>query len=195
MCRLLILFFLFFLGLTYVGLSQSESGIVVRSRVVGNDTLPVIDLKELKVFSFHTGKSKRDLRHLYRLIRNVKKTYPYAKLAGEKLRVYNEILLAAGSDKERKQIMKGAEKEIKAEYTGELMTLTITQGKILIKLIERETGHTSYDLVAGLRGKFVAAFYQALGKVFGYNLKIHYDPAGEDKDIEFIVQMIENGQL
>jgi hypothetical protein len=91
--------------------------------------------------------------------------------------------------------MKQAEEEIEAEYGQELRDLTISQGKILIKLIDRETGNSSYDLVADLRGEFRAVFYQAFARIFGYNLKIKYDPEGEDKDIELIVRMIENGQL
>ena len=73
--------------------------------------------------------------------------------------------------------------------------MTISQGKILIKLIDRETGNSSYDLVADFRGQFRAVFYQTFARIFGYNLKIKYDPLGEDREIEIIVRMIESGQL
>ena len=106
-----------------------------------------------------------------------------------------EILAGIEDKKERKRIMKQAEKELDEEFGDDLRELTFSQGKILIKLVYRETGSSSYDLVAELRGKFRAFFWQAFARIFGFNLKNEYDPQGEDKDIEFIVQMIEAGQL
>ena len=91
--------------------------------------------------------------------------------------------------------MKQAEDELQAEFGDDLRNLTISQGKILLKLVYRETGASSYDLVAELRGKFRAFFWQAFARIFGFNLKSGYDPEGEDADIEFIVKMIEAGQL
>ena len=91
--------------------------------------------------------------------------------------------------------MKTAEKEIKEEYGEELKDLTFSQGKILIKLLDRETGNTSFELVQDLRGKFTAFWYQAFARIWGYNLKVKYDPEGEDKEIEDIVVMIENGSI
>ena len=105
------------------------------------------------------------------------------------------MLLEANNDKERKKIIKQAEKEINEEYGNDLRDLTFSQGKILIKLVYRETGSSSYELVAELRGKFRAFFWQAFARLWGFNLKNEYDPEGEDKEIEFIVQMIEAGQI
>jgi len=130
-----------------------------------------------------------------KLVYHVKKVYPYARLAGIKLNEYEEILKAAESDKERRQIMKLAEEELKAEFEDDLKKLTFKQGLILIKLVDRETGNTSYELVQELRGNFTAFFWQTFARLFGYNLKIRYDPLGEDKEIEDIVVMIENGQI
>ena len=96
---------------------------------------------------------------------------------------------------EMEYIFCDTEKELKEKYSHQLMQLNFTQGIILIKLIDRETGNTSYDLVAGLRGKFVAFFYQGLARLWGYNLKVHYDPRGKDKNIETIVQLINEGKL
>ena len=103
--------------------------------------------------------------------------------------------MAAPDDKARKLIMKQVEDELLAEYGKELRDLTVTQGKILLKLVDRETGASSYDLVADLRGEFRAIFYQAFARIFGMNMKIRYDPDGVDRDIEYIVRMIESGQL
>jgi len=182
-----------FLLSTLLGVSQDV--IVLRGIVLNNDTIPQIDLKEVEVISLKIPSTNRGRRKLTRLIKNVKKVYPYAKLAGIKLRQYDYRLQKAETDRERKKLMKQAEKEINEEYGGELKKLTFSQGKILIKLIDRETGETSYDLVQTLRGNFTAFFYQTFARIWGYNLKVRYDPLGEDRQIEAIVRMIELGQL
>jgi len=167
--------------------------IVTYARVVDGDTIPYYDLATINVRSTRVFMSEKDKRNFDKLVRNVKKVYPYAKLAGMKLREYNDILAKAPNDGERRRIMKRAEQEIKTQFGGELKNLTFSQGKILIKLLYRETGSSSYALVQELRGKFVAFFYQAFARLFGYNLKVTYDPEGEDKPIEIIVGLIEKG--
>ncbi len=182
-----------FLLCTLMGVSQDV--IVLRGIVLNNDTIPQIDLKEVEIISLKIPSTNRGRRKLTRLIKNVKRVYPYAKLAGIKLRQYDYRLQKAKTDRERKKLMKQAEKEINEEYGGELKKLTFSQGKILIKLIDRETGETSYNLVQELRGNFTAFFYQTFARIWGYNLKVRYDPLGEDRQIEAIVRMIELGQL
>ena len=187
------LFFLFF-----EARSQEEATterIVVYATMLDGDTIPVIPLKEVCIYSFRPYKSKREARKMTKLIRNVKVVYPYAKIAGIKLMEYEEILAGIDDKKERKKIMKQAEKEMEEEFGDELRDFTFSQGKILIKLVYRETGDSSYELVAEMRGKFRAFFWQAFARLFGFNLKNGYDPEGEDKEIEVIVRMIEAGQL
>ena len=174
---------------------EKKERIVVYARLLDGDTIPVIALPELKIFAFKPYKNKREARRMTKLIRNIKVVYPYAKLAGIKLREYEEILAGIEDKKTRKKIMKQAEKEIEDEFGDDLRDFTFSQGKLLIKLIYRETGASSYELVAELRGKFRAFFWQAFARIFGFNLKNEYDPEGEDAEIEFIVQMIEAGQL
>jgi len=128
-------------------------------------------------------------------MKNIKIVYPYARLAGIKLAEYEEVLSQAPDDQARRKIMKKLEEELDAEYGQELRDLTVTQGKILLKLIDRETGESSYNLVTEFRGEFRAVFYQAFARLFGLNMKLKYDPEGEDRDIEYIVKMIESGQL
>lgn len=181
--------------LTLPSLSQVGDYTVVRGTVQNSDTIAVIDLHEITIRSFPVFKGRKDLRAHTRLVRNVKKAYPYAKLAGIMLNEYEAILAAAKSDRERKEIIKMAEDDLKAQFGDELKELTFSQGKILIKLVDRETGETSYDLVKELRGSFSAFFYQTFARIFGYNLKTKYDPEGEDRKIEHIVQMIETGQI
>lgn len=186
---------LLFLCLDVNSQEKPKERIVVYATMIDGDTIPVIPLHEVSIYSFRPHKSKKEARKTTKLIRNVKKVYPYAKLAGIKLVEYEGILADVEDKKERKKIMKQAEQELDDEFGDDLRDMTFSQGKILIKLIYRETGNSSYDLVAELRGKFRAFFWQAFARIFGFNLKNGYDPEGEDKEIEFIVKMIEAGQL
>ncbi len=163
--------------------------------VVANGEIPVIDLNEIEILSSKRYNSYWKHRRITRLIYNVKKVYPFAKTAGALLRVYDVRLKNAKNDTERKKIMKRAEEDIKRRYTEPLKQLTFTQGFILIKLIDRETGNTSYGLLQQLRGKFTAFFYQAFARLWGYNLKARYDPKGKDKEIEAIVKLIDKGKI
>ncbi len=129
------------------------------------------------------------------MVHNVRRVYPYAKLAGIKFEEYNELLLELPTENQRKRAMKQAEMELRAQFEDELKRLTFSQGLILIKLVDRETSHTSYDVVREFRGMVSAVFWQGLGRLFGFNLRTEYDPEGEDKLIEEIVQMIEAGVL
>ncbi len=165
------------------------------AKIVNGDTIPSFNLPTIQVSSNRIKLSEREKRNFDKLQRNVKIVYPYAKLAGLKLREYNEILSKAPNDGERRKIMKKAEAELKAQFGDELKNLTFSQGHILIKLLYRETGSTSYALVQELRGKLVAFFYQTFARLFGYNLKDTYDPEGEDKPIEIIVNLIEKGLI
>lgn len=175
--------------------AQRVQPIPVHAIIIGVDTIPVIALDEVQIYSFKIPKTRKAKKKLTRLIKNVKKVYPWARLAGIQLRKYDKMLVEAKNDKQRRKIMKEAEKEINNKYGGSLKKLTFSQGRILIKLIDRETGNTSYSLVQELRGNFTAFFYQAFARIWGYNLKIKYDPEGADKNIETIVRMIERGQI
>jgi len=99
------------------------------------------------------------------------------------------------TNRAQREYLKQVEKDILAQYEEELKNLTITQGRILIKLIDRETRNTSYEVVKELRGSFQAAFWQTVARLFGSNLKVQYDPQGEDRMIEEIMGMIEKGVL
>ncbi|MBC8146971.1 MAG: DUF4294 domain-containing protein [Bacteroidetes bacterium] len=175
--------------------TQDFKGVVAQVVIVDGDTIPMIHLSEVTIFSPLVFKNKRDARQFGRLVAYVKKVYPYAKIAGAKFNEYNTLLAQTTNEKEKKKLMKKAEEDIKAEFEGELKKLTFSQGKILIKLIDRETQFTSFELVKELRGRVMAAFWQGLARIFGYNLKVEYDPDGKDKRIELIVRMIEAGAL
>ena len=175
--------------------SQEKKVHLVKYKIIGIDTVPYVDIAGVEVFDFKMFKTKKQARKNTRLIKNVKKVYPWAKLAGRKLQEYELILSQTKTEREKRKIMKQLEQEIHEEYGSELKKLTISQGKILIKLIDRETTNSSFELVKDMRGGFVAFFYQSFARIFGYNLKTKYDPKGEDRNIEIIVRMIENGVI
>jgi len=168
---------------------------VARGILVDGYTLWVAELDEVYVYPQKHFQNLRQQRKYTRLILNVKKAYPWAKLAGETMEEVNNHLVTLQTEKEQDEYLKQIEKELLDEYTEPLKKLTVTQGKILIKLVYRETGETSYKIVEFYRGKFSAFFWQALARLFGSNLKLDYDPYGEDRLIEEIVVQIENGQL
>ena len=183
---------LVFPGISAQTEKKDNSG-VTRAVIQGNDTIPMIELPEVTVFD------RRDLDYLYlkrkyrRLIRNVKKAYPYSKVAGEKLRELDQRLASIEDEKEQKEHIRLAEEEIMGQFEKEVRKLTVSQGIILVKLIDRETGRTSYLVIKELKGGITAFFWQGIARIFGNNLKAEYDPVGADKVIEDIVRGIEAG--
>lgn len=168
---------------------------VLKRIVVDGDTLYVTSLEEVYIFPEPTFDSWWAERRYRRLVHNLKTVYPYAVMAGDMLKELNEELKQIESERKRKELIKEKEDELLSRYEDELKKLTITQGRLLIKLIDRQTGNTSYDLVKELRGSFSAFFWQALARLFGSNLKSEYDPDGEDRLIEQIVVRIEKGVI
>ncbi len=175
--------------------AQTHKGATTRAVVYEGDTIPFIELPTFRYFAPRIFKNRWEEHKYNRLVRNIKRVYPYARLAGIKFEEYSEMLMSLETDAQRKRAARNLEREIRDEFEGELRRLTISQGHILIKLIDRETKHTSYDVLKDFRGTFTAVFWQSFGKLFGYNLKTEYDPYGEDQMIEEIVQLIEMGGI
>ena len=123
----------------------------------------------------------------------LKKAYPYAQIAGVKLKELDDHLVTLDSEKEQKDYIDQAEKEIMDQFEKEVKKLTVTQGIILVKLIDRETGRTSYQVIKELKGGITAFFWQGIARIFGNNLKTEYDPVDQDRIIEDIVLGIEAG--
>jgi len=157
------------------------------------DTIPHIDLQTIPVFPKRNFKSKRLERKYWRLAMKVKKVYPYAKIAAQLLEEYDAKYRASNDKKDRRKYLKAAEKELFDKYGDELKKLSFSEGQILIKLIDRETQHTSYELIKDLKGGMSAFFWQGIARLFGNNLKDEYDPVGEDRMIEEIISYIEAG--
>lgn len=170
-------------------------GTTVQARVVDGDTLAFVTLREFSLYSPRVFKTEKEAKKYGRLLRDVKAAYPYSKIASDKLKEYNTLLLSFKTEKERKEFLKNAEKQMKEEFENDLKNLTLRQGRILIKLIDRETGSSSYELVKDLKGSFSAFMWQSLARMFGSSLKDKYDAEGEDKMIEEIIILIEKGDV
>jgi len=168
---------------------------VTRAIIDGNDTIPIVELEEVRIYKSSDFDYLSYKRRDKRLVRNVKKAYPYSRIAAIKLKQLDEELLKLQSEAEQKEYIKQAEKEIMNEFEKDLRKLTITQGIILVKLIDRETGQTSYEVIKDLKGGFSAFLWQGIARIFGNNLKAKYNPEGEDAKIEDIVRGIEAGFL
>jgi hypothetical protein len=158
-------------------------------------TLPEVEIKEVTVYAHPQFQKKSDFRKYERLVSNLKRVYPYAIIVRNKLSKVNADMGNLKSDKDRKDYIKKVEKDVFRDYEGDMREMTITQGRLLIKLIDRETQNTSYVLIKDYRGKFAAAFWQGVARIFGTNLKDEYDPYGEDALIESILIEIDAGRL
>jgi len=158
-------------------------------------TLPEVEIKEVTVVAHPSFAKKRDFRKYERLVYNLKRVYPYALIVRLRLSQVNEDMRNLKTEKERKDYMRSVEKDVFAKYEGDMRDMTMTQGRLLIKLIDRETQNTSYTLIKDYRGKLAAAFWQGIARIFGTNLKEEYDPYGDDALIESIVLEIEAGNL
>ncbi|MBN2522391.1 MAG: DUF4294 domain-containing protein [Bacteroidales bacterium] len=163
--------------------------------VIEGDTIYISSIDEVIIFPKPKFNSKRQWRKYYRLIKHIKKVYPLVKAAGEKYDSISAKMMSLSTEKQKRIYIKLAEKEIMEEYEDDIRNLTITQGRILLKLIDREIGETSYDLLKELKSSFTAFFWQTIARIFGQNLKSEFDAEGEDRLINEIMILMENGQL
>lgn len=154
---------------------------------IGDELVPWIGLPEVIIVDTRIFNSPADRVRFNRLRYNVLKVMPYAMFARQRYALLQDDLTRAPTNKQKRALVKAFEGEIKAMFNREIKNLTITQGGILIKLIDRETGNSSYDLLKDMKGGITAFFYQSVARVFGNNLKNKYDPQ-EDRDIEAIIQ-------
>ena len=168
---------------------------MVQAVVVDGDTIPMVVLSEVRVDGRWRPKNKRESAKYDKLTRNVLKVYPYARVTRELLAEYENDLQQIDRGHDQGLYVKLAEAELRAEFEAEVKDLTMSQGKVLVKLIDRETGRSSYSLVQELKGSFNAVIWQGMARLFGQDLKARYDREGEDLMIEVIVQRIENGEL
>ena len=195
-----ILFSAFFLSFMAVHSNAQEqtttmNGYLVPACIYEGDTIASLRMPTLYVFKPMNFKNNKQRQQYNRLVHNVKKTLPIAKEVNRAIIETYEFLLTLPDDKAREKHLQAVEKSVKEQYTPRMKKLTLSQGKLLIKLINRETDSSSFELVKAFLGPFKAGFYQAFAAIFGASLKKEYHPDDEDMMIEQIVLMVENGQL
>lgn len=154
------------------------------------DSTMCVHLSEVRIF-----KRGRDLKSYQRMVRAVKKVYPLALEAAERMEDLDNELARIGKKKDKKAYTEAIEETLKEEITPMLWKMTRYEGKILLKLIDRETHHTAFNIIKEFRSGVTATFYQLLAQMFGNNLKLHYDPDGEDEMLEYIVKQYRAGTL
>jgi hypothetical protein len=171
------------------------SGHRTRGAVINGDTVAVVDIETVAVVAEFQFRTRRHREMWTRTKYNVKKVYPYAILAAAKLKEYDLALEKIEDEKARKTFIGKCEEDLRGEFEDEISALTISQGKILMKLIDRESGRTTYDVVKQMRGAFQAAMWQTVARIFGHNMKAEYDANVEDIMIERAVKLVESGQF
>ena len=163
--------------------------------ILDGDTMNQYLLPEVPVYLPIKFKNKKQREKYNRLVYNIKVVLPLAQMAKDMIKETYETLLILPDEKSKQEHIKNVEKEILRQYTPMMKKLTYSQGKLLIKLIDRECNQTSYEIVKAFLGPARAAFYQAFAWMFKASLKKEYDPENDDKLVERIVVQIEAGLL
>lgn len=169
---------------------RSQSVRLPTTLLEDGERVPWVLLPDVDVYGYRKFTSEEDRIRYNRLKYNVLKVLPYAKLAQEKYDQLHRDLALTNDRREQRRLVKNCEKDIKGIFNKEVKNMTVSQGKILLKLIDRQTGNSSYEVVKELRGGVSAFFYQSLARVFGHNLKNEYD-LQEDREIENIIRAAE----
>ncbi len=162
---------------------------------MGKDSIQYVKTNNIYIFPSMEFRNKKEQMAYNRLVYNIKKTLPIAKECNQLILETGAYIETIPNKKERSEHLKKVEKEIWETYKPRMKKLTFTQGKLLIKLVDRECNSTSYDIVKAFLGPVRAGFYQAFAWTFGSSLKKRYDPKGADRLVERIVLQVEAGQL
>jgi hypothetical protein len=191
-----IVFVSFFISYAcYAQENKGEKGCLVPVCVYKGETIPYVQLPVVYVFKPIVFKNEREKKEYNKLVRDVKKTLPISKEVKQILMETYEYMQTLPNDKSRQAHIKIVEKGVKEQYTARMKKLTFSQGKLLIKLIDRECNQTSYALIKAFMGSFKAVFYQSFAGLFGASLKREYNPQGEDRLVERVILLVENGQI
>ena len=150
---------------------------------------------EVLICGHRTFANCTEAANYYILEQNVKTVYPYAVMAQVEFEQCEQTLSTMTDKHQKKVYLKQMEKQLMDQYEQELKSLTVSQGKLLIKLIDRQTGSTSYEMVKEMKGNLSAFMWQTVATFFGNSMKETYDPNGEDRDIENIIHLIEQGAI
>jgi hypothetical protein len=171
--------------------AQQDGGTILPAIIKGKDTLGLMILPEVTIITKVSFKDPEDLYRFNQLRRNIIIVYPYAKQAGIIFKEVNNTLSETDRRHDQKKYLKAKEKELDEQFESKLKDLNTAQGSILFKLIARETGQNCYELIREFKNPVSAFFWQTASRLYGYNLKVTYDPQ-EDRDIEIIVRSLDN---
>lgn len=176
--------------------SQNSSSGHLEYIIEGNDTIYVDQIRASRIFPKMAKQKGRDWRKYYRLVHNFSKTYPYALVARELLVEVDSTLEAENFTRaEREKYIKAQQKELFNVFETPLRNLTVSQGALLMRLIDREAGKSSFNIIKEYRNGIAAGFWQGIAKIFGSDLKKHYDAQGEDRSVEDLIQKWEAGDF
>lgn len=159
------------------------------------DSIPNVTLHEFYKYSPKVFRNQKERERYSKLVRDVRYVFPYAKLVRQILIETHDYLQTLDTEKEKNAHIKAVEKGIRKQYEPTVRKISRTQGKLLVKLIDRECGQTSFEMVKAFLGSARANMYNMLSSLFGNNLRKRYDPEGDDREVERIVRMVESGQL
>lgn len=164
--------------------------------VEGNDTIYIDQIRASKIYSRLPKMKGREWRQYYRLVHNFSKAYPYA-LVAKKLVIEADSVIAAENLKgiKREKYINKVQKELFSVFESQMRSLTVSQGALIMKLVDREVGKSSYNIIKGYKSGITAGFWQGIAKMFGSDLKKPYDPEGEDAATEELVQIWEAGDF
>ena len=159
------------------------------------ETMLMVYLNDIYIFPPEKFKNKNQEKFYWTTVRDVKLTLPYAKLIAFELNKTNKKLISLPDDKERKKYLSQYEKAVLKQYEPSLKKMNINQGKMLLKLIDRECNQSPFELIKAYRGSLTAFFWQGVARIFGSNLKAEYDGSDKDKIVERIIILVEEKRI
>lgn len=165
------------------------------SAIYEGDTIPLVQLRPVHIFPPLKFKNNKERQEYSKLVRDVKIAYPYARMIGYSIIETYEYMETLPNEKAKQKYLEDVQKFMMNEYKPKMKRMTRNQGKILIKLVDRECNTPSYNIVKALVGSFKAGIYNTFASLFGNSLKAEYDPNGKDAAIEAIVLQIEDGTI
>ncbi len=169
---------------------------VINATILGGDSIPHMDLEEIAIMAPVEFKSRREARKYWRLVRNLKRVLPYARVVNTTIAQMEVKLSAALTDKDRRKYIKTVEDSLWSQYEPELRKMTISQGRLLFKLVDKESSQNTYYWIEHYKGSFSAFFWQGVARIFGTNLKSGYDPGDpNDMMIDQLVKYIDLGYI
>ena len=187
--------FILFIGVSIFGYGDEYVVDSVRLQVNSNDTFYLARMQDIWVYPQTVFTSKKQERFYWKTVRDVKRTLPFAKELAIEMRVADQQLAMLPDDKARRKWWKQHEKYLFKKYENDFRRMTASQGQMLMKLMDRESDKTSYEIIKHYRGKASANFWQFVAKLFKNDLKEEYDASDKDRIVERVINLVEAGQL